>query len=177
MRRVIRDFTRGRVDLAYEDVRQFNYWECRDSRGASISKEEWRNVHERFSDSRHVSQIQPMEGANDCLDQLSARFEIHLATTRLAKARRPTVEWLERHGFSHYNLHFLRHREKHLCLRGIACAVEDDLAQAELFVREHTPCFLLAHPWNATDQETEHLRRLASWEELTSAMLAVAPGQ
>ncbi len=46
VREVIREFTRGRVNLERDDVRRFNYWECRDAEGHSIRREEWRGLRD-----------------------------------------------------------------------------------------------------------------------------------
>jgi hypothetical protein len=63
MRRVIEDYTNGRVRLAYEDIKTFNYYECLDRFGNGISKEEWNRVHEVFSESRYLWLIQPFPGS------------------------------------------------------------------------------------------------------------------
>src|SRR6516165_12538854 len=50
MRRVIADFTKGRVKLDYDGIVTFNYHECRDQHGNQITKAEWKQVHDLFSE-------------------------------------------------------------------------------------------------------------------------------
>jgi predicted RNA-binding protein with RPS1 domain len=45
MRRVIEEYTGGRVRLSYEGIKEFNYYECRDARGNNITREQWTQVH------------------------------------------------------------------------------------------------------------------------------------
>ena len=54
MRRVIRDFTQGRVDFEYEHILAFNYHECHDANGCTITKEEWKGIHDLFSEPRYL---------------------------------------------------------------------------------------------------------------------------
>jgi len=175
MRRVIAEYTGGRIQLAYEDVREFNYFECKDSTGNSISKEEWKHIHELFSEPRYLWLIQPFPGAVEGLRQLAKRYTLHFATSRMPKARRVTVEWLENHGLPSHDLHFLKHREKHASLRPFSAAVEDDYDQAKAFATDGgTPCFLVRHPWNQTKHATEGIQWVDTWPELTERLLTVA---
>lgn len=172
MRRVIAEQTLGRVQLAYDDVINFNYYECKDSAGNSISKEEWNHIHALFSEPRYLWLIQPFPGAIDGLRQLAKQYTLHIATSRIPKARRITVEWLESHCFPLHDLHFLKHREKHASFRPFSAAVEDDYDQAKAFVKDcGTPCFLLRHPWNQTKPAVEGIHWVDTWTELTACLL------
>jgi hypothetical protein len=92
---------------------------------------------------------------------------IHLATARLPKARRTTVEWLEHIGLSDLELHFLKHGSKHSNLRRFNAAVEDDYQQARLFALDgQTASYLLRHPWNEKKQAVEGLTWASNWDEL-----------
>ncbi len=174
MREVIREWTQGRVELAYEDIKRFNYWECRDTNGNSITRDDWRKVHEEFSQPKYLSAIQPIEGAVETLKNLSQFYDLHLATSRLASARLATVEWLARHSFPKHDLHFLQHGEKHVSLGQFLASVEDDPAQAEAFADHGTiMSFVLAHPWNDCCVERANLRRVADWPQLASELLGL----
>lgn len=172
MRQVIADYTAGRVRLSYDDVTSFNYYECKDGSGNGISKDEWVHIHALFSEPRYLWLIQPAPGAIEGLHALSKHFILHFATSRMEKARRVTVEWLENHGFPSHNLHFLKHREKHASLRTFNAAVEDDYDQAKAFVTgSSTPCFLMRHPWNQTKPEFSGIQWIDSWATLTAHLL------
>ena len=67
MRRVISDFTGGRVALEYDDIVTFNYHECRGPNGNRITKEEWKQIHNQFSESQNIMNIEPMPGAVEAL--------------------------------------------------------------------------------------------------------------
>ena len=95
MRKVIQNHTQGRVVLAYEDILEFNYHECKDSSGNSISADEWKLVHELFSEAEYLRSVEAMPGAVNALHEIAEMGQIHIATTRLPKARCLTVEWLE----------------------------------------------------------------------------------
>jgi len=166
MRRVIREFTGGRVDFAYPDICVFEYWKCKDARGESITREQWEQIHDLFSEPPCLWQIQPVPGVQSRLAELSGKWSLHLVTSRLAKARRTTVEWLECHHFPSHCLHFVLHGEKHIVLGRFGAAVEDDRSQAESFAQAGTLCYLIAHPWNAIQRQTERIRRVADWQQV-----------
>jgi len=174
MRRVIRDHTKGRVNYAYEDVKEFNYYECKDAAGACVTREEWDKVHEEFSRPENLMQIAPFPDVQGEFRKLSAVFAIHLATSRLHQARRATVEWLEHHQFlPPYDLHFLKHGEKHAALSRFFVGVEDDYKQAAAFARSGTKCYLIRHPWNRTKDPMPGIHWVAGWSELTPRLLAL----
>jgi FMN phosphatase YigB (HAD superfamily) len=106
MRRVIADYTGGRVRLCREDIKEFDYYKCQDATGNSITKQDWNPIHELFSKRRYLRLIQPFPGAIEGLHQLAKIARLHLVTTRLPQARRPTVKWLDYYGFPPHDLHF-----------------------------------------------------------------------
>jgi len=173
IRKVIRDYTEGRVQLAYANIAEFDYHKCTDNNGCSISKEQWEEIHELFSEPRYLWLIQPVPGVQAYLTQLAKKFTIHLVTSRLAKARHTTVEWLDNYGFRSYDLHFLKHGEKHVLLSKFAAAVEDHYEQATAFAQSGTPCYLIEHPWNKSKPSVENVHWVESWEELVKQLLAV----
>jgi uncharacterized HAD superfamily protein len=170
LRRVIKDFTKGRVQLTYEDIVTFNYYECRDARGNQITEQEWKDVHDLFSEHKYLMQIRPMPGAIDGLRRIAERGTVHLVTTRLRKGRKATFEWLDVHAFPDHDLHFLKHGEKHLSLRPFTAAVDDDYEQARAFARE-TRCFLIRHPWNRSGALIRNVEWVDSWKELIGRLL------
>lgn len=175
MRRVIADYTAGRVRLAYEDVIAFDYYKCPDQQGNQITKEEWTPIHDLFATPRYLWQVEPIPGAIEGLRELAKYGTIHLATSRLRQARRTTVEWLDAHSFPNHDLHFLKHGEKHASLRPFAAAVEDHYEQAVAFATTgQTPAFLIRHPWNRDCKPVQGVLWVDSWEELTQRLLAPA---
>jgi 5'(3')-deoxyribonucleotidase len=146
MRRVIRDYTRGSVDLTYDEVVEFDHYKCRDARGFAITRDQWREIHELFSEPENIMQIAPFPGAQEQLNKLREQFDIHYATSRRPRAWRATIDWLERHEFPLRCLHFLTHGEKHVALSGFLAAVEDHYEQAVAFASTRPPpcrCFTL----------------------------------
>ena len=175
MRRVINEYTGGRVQLAYEDVKEFNYYECKDFKGNGISKEDWKAVHDLFSQPRYLLEIQPIPGAIEGLHQLARKATLHIATSRLRKARRTTLEWLDNYGFPEHDLHFVKHNEKHASLGSFIAAVEDHYKQAVEFAKRNITCFLIKHPWNASKPQLDGIQWVDSWPELTNRLLAMIP--
>ena len=97
IRGVIRDFTGGAVDLQEHHIKEFNYSECFDDKGRHLEESDWPKVHELFSEPRYLWLIQPHVGVVASLKKLRTSYEIHLATSRLPKARATTIAWLENH--------------------------------------------------------------------------------
>lgn len=170
MRRVIREFTKGRVNYEYNHILEFDYHKCVDSAGESSTKDEWKGIHELFSESVNILSIAPMPGALENLKRLSYSFDVHIATTRLPKARRVTIEWLESNGFPPFDLHFLRHGEKHTSLAPFFAAVEDHYEQAVALIGAGSPCFLIEHPWNRTKPRLDGIQWVKGWDELTDRL-------
>jgi hypothetical protein len=176
MRRTICLYTQGRVNLGCEYIQEFDYDKCTDSNGGRIGPQEWRAIHELFSEHDAILSIEPMPGAIEQLRRLEKHYQVHLATTRLARARRPTIEWLERHGFPPYDLHFLRHGRKHASLARFAAAVEDHYERAVSFAEAETTCYLIRHPWNQSKPKREGIEWVEGWAELGDRLVDRATG-
>ncbi len=173
MRQVIRDYTGGRVNLTYEDIVEFDYHKCKDGKGCAITKEDWHVVHELFSETRYLMQVQPVPGVQGILRGLAEKFVLHLATSRLHKARRTTIEWLDAHAFPPHDLHFLKHGEKHESLGKFTAAVEDHYDQAVRFAKHGTPCYLMLHPWNQAKDRSDDVRPAKGWEEIAASLASM----
>jgi uncharacterized HAD superfamily protein len=171
MRQVIRDYTGGRVCLEYAHIKKFNYQDCRDAKRRRITKKDWARVHDLFSEPRYLWLIQPFDGVQGHLQRLSKRYELHLATSRLPKARRTTVEWLENHSIPLHDLHFLRSGQKHVSLGKFFAAVEDHYEQAVLFAGAGTPCYLIKHPWNMGCAPVDDVHWVKDWAALADQLL------
>ena len=52
MRKLIKEHTRARVELRYEDIVTFDYRQCEDANGAKITNQEWANIHDFFPKKR-----------------------------------------------------------------------------------------------------------------------------
>lgn len=173
MREVIRNYTGSRVNFEYGHISRFNYHECKDARGETITRDDWHRVHDSFSEPDRLMSVVPYPGVQEHLTRLGTVFELHIATARLPQARETTVRWLREYGFPPHRLHFLGHGEKHLSLGRFFAAVEDDRAQAELFARAGTHSFLLAHPWNEMAHDGP-LHRHRDWGTMIDAILHLA---
>ena len=175
IRQFIRERTEGKVDLEYGEIREFDYCACPARTGACLTKAEWHDVHNAFSEPANILKLRPFPGVQDQLRKLMERFRLHFATARLPKARQATIEWLEREGFPDHSLHFLRRGEKHLFLTNFSAMVEDDYDQARSFAEAGTPSFLLRHPWNESKPVVANLRWAGDWTELAEKLLATFP--
>src|SRR5262245_7093649 len=174
IRRVICDFTGGRVNLDYIHIVEFDYHKCMDSNSCSITEDEWKSIHDLFSEPRYLWTIQPVEGVQDCLRTLGEMFDIHLATSRLMKARGTTIEWLKYYKFPPHDLHFIRHGEKHVSLGKFVAAVEDHYEQAIEFAKSSTLCYLVEHPWNRNKPPVKNVHWTKGWSELSKQLLDLA---
>lgn len=167
MRKIIKDETKSRVCLAYKDIIYFDYRKCRDNNNNQITNEEWSRVHNIFSEETNIMSLQPflnVQSHLECL--LDSGYELHLATTRLDKARIPTIKWLQTHKFPNpFSLHFLRHGEKHKVLCNFKAIIEDDLEQADKFAISGIRAYVIAHPWNEHNYN-KNVIRIQNWEGL-----------
>ena len=174
MRRTIFLYTHGRVKLDYGHVKEFDYDQCSDSNGNNISRKDWPGIHELFSERDVILSIPPMPDAIEQLRRLEGHYQIHLATTRLPRARQSTIEWLERHAVPPFDLHFLRYGRKHSSLAQFAAAVEDHYDQAVSFAEIGTPCYLIRHPWNREKPPREGIEWVDNWTELGDRLVSLS---
>ncbi len=173
MRRVISEYTEGRVRYEYEHIVEFDYLKCVDAAGNSCTLEELRKIGVLYSETQNILSIEPMPHAVEQITRLSQWFDIHIATTRIARNRRTTIDWLERHGLLAFDLHFLKHGEKHASLVPFFAAVEDDYDQAVAFTQSGSPAFLIEHPWNRTRPGRDKLEWVPDWPTLASRLEAL----
>ncbi len=180
MRKIICEYTDGRVNLRAADITDFDYRNCVDPHGQRLRRgdaergiaDEWDAVHNIFS--QRVQEIAPYPRIQQTLSDLTATFELHLATSRLYTSRAGTIAWLVQHDFpKEIRLHFLRSGEKHLSLGQFFAAVEDELSQAERFAHAGIHSLLRAQPWNSRGANTL-LHRFESWEEITAGLRTLA---
>lgn len=171
MRRVIHQYTHGRVDLRYEDVVEFDYCKCSDATGARISKEDWHEIHDLFSQPEHLLSIEPFSDVQQHLTVLADVYQLHFVTTRLPKARQATIQWLENGRFPPHDMHFVQHGKKHDSLGTFSAAVEDHFEQAVAFAESGTPCYLIRHPWNQAKPHVEGLHWVSDWTELAEKLI------
>lgn len=169
MRKVIHAHSRCQVDLSYEDVVCFEYWNCRDKDGQRFDKSEWPAIHEEFTHN-NLLEILPFDKVDRYLEIISGRFTVHLATSRLDDGQETTRVWLRRHGIPYEELHFVPEGTKHLIDKQFVAAIEDDREQGYAFYSKGIHVFLLAHPWNAVGPYSP-LKRVTDWEELTRELL------
>jgi 5'(3')-deoxyribonucleotidase len=163
IRRIISEVTNKRVQLKYEDIVNFDYWQCQDASGASITKEEWHTVHAKFSEPESLLSLQPMDGAVEQLSALGEHADIYFVTSRLQETSDVTVAWLKLHGFRYETVHTVPHRQKQLLHYKFAAVIEDDYDQAMLF---DANVLLLTHPWNKDRRALQHISWHRHWSLL-----------
>jgi 5'(3')-deoxyribonucleotidase len=172
IRGLISRVTGGRVNFVYEDIGEFDYHgpRCCDAKGNRIDERVWDEVHELFSDPGVILTIAPVRGATDALRVLQENFDLHFVTTRKPKTRIATIQWLDGLKLATYWLHFVQHRKKHMICGGVAAAIDDDAAQAELFHGCGVRAIVLAHPWN--EGAGHGVERLADWDTVVRALIS-----
>jgi uncharacterized HAD superfamily protein len=170
IRGLILNSTGGRVRLRYEDVKEFNYYECQDADGNCITKEEWDSIHQMFATPDVLWTVAPDPKAIIALRQLISILEIHVVTSRLPKGQDATLEWLKRHRVPYDIVNFVGHRQKHASTEAFFAAIEDDYGQAVEFAKIRVPCLLIRHPWNATKAPIHHVEWVAEWQEAVAIL-------
>jgi hypothetical protein len=59
IRQIIRGRTEGKVDLEYDEIREFDYCARPTRTGACLTKVEWHDVHNAFSEPANVLKLKP----------------------------------------------------------------------------------------------------------------------
>jgi 5'(3')-deoxyribonucleotidase len=173
MREVIHANSISHVDLAYDDVVCFDYWNCRDKNGRRFDKSEWPGIHRQFTE-HHISRILPFDNICQFLETIGQKFTIHIATSRLDEGQEATQQWLAENKIPHSKVHFVKNGEKHLINDNFIAAVDDDREQAYAFASKGIRAFILAHPWNEVGKYSP-LKRISDWKQLTVELLSIAP--
>lgn len=171
MRAIIFRYTNGRVDLSYEDIKDFDYCKVMDRKGNSITKNEWANIHDLFSRPRSLLRIKPYSGIQGHLSTLSVRYDIHIVTSRLKIGWPATINWLERHNVPHDGVHFVEHLKKHIVLGKVGAVVEDDFQQAMRFAESGIKVFLMEHPWNVGKSGKENMFWVSGWDHIVNKLM------
>ena len=171
MRKIIGEVTKGRVNFAYEDIREFDYHgsSCIDASGQTIDKATWTIVHEQFSEPEIISTLEPISGVVENIQKLQRQYDVHFVTTRQHKARAATILWLDKVGFASYSIHFVPHRKKHEIISNMTAAIDDDAVQAELFSQVGVRSILLEHPWNT--KASKFIERAAGWSDVARLLM------
>lgn len=130
-----------------------------------------------FTRSPEYQKIAPVEGSVDALRHLARKgFEPHAVTLR---RRHPhivesTQEWVHRHydGAINGRVHIIGAAEgpigskaAHCRELGLSIVVEDQVEHASDIAAQGTPVALMNKPWNQDFEDTEMIRRVASWDE------------
>lgn len=176
MRALIEQVTGGRVRLAYEHMRAWDYRECEDASGQRVTEAEWRAVHdEGFAVADVVAALGPLDRAAEEMGRLAATFDVSYVTARPAALQPATQGWLSAHGFPVGPTLFIGRGEKHLAIRGAFALVEDDREQAEAAALDGMHAVLLAHPWNATGPGSL-AHRCPDWSAVRALLLDLVGG-
>ncbi len=171
VRAIIAEVTNGEVNLKYDDITTYNYYECQcagpDGGTIGISREQWRTVHDLLSQRSRLLSLKPMARAAEALNELASGCDIHFVTSRLrhSHTRTTTIEWLHRHGFPEHDLHFVSHMRKHVVMGPCLIWVEDHYEQA-VEVASYSPCILYRHPWNSDREQVDGLEWARDWDEI-----------
>lgn len=157
------------LDIPREAMVNFDYHKNHARCGGQITKAQWDEVHCLYAETANILSVDPIEGAVEGLHKLSEKFDLHLITTRLKKARAGTVMWLENHLPNlKYSLHFVQHHKKQDTFRDgtLWAAVDDDYDQAVWYSEWYQSCFLFDQPWNQGKPHIRRVERVLGWAEL-----------
>lgn len=171
MRDLIRQYTGGRVNLSYEDVREFDYWKCPDCNGGQITKEQWDEVHDQFSTPEVVRRLIPIAGARAQLNALRSAYLVHLVSSRKPSVHEATGQWLATHAIPFDELIFASHGRKHELPTKYVLVIEDHYDQAKSFAEIGVKAVLLDHPWNRGKGTHTHLAWAVSWDHIRTIAL------
>ncbi len=168
IRRIIKVFTEGRVQLDYDDIKVFEYYNCSDADGQSISKLEWEIIHNLFTRPENILALEPYSGVQDHLYNLTKIAELHFVTSRPHLAIEATKNWLVKHRFPMHELHFTKLGDKHKTIKNFDVSVEDHYEQAKRFAEGGTLSLILRHPWNESRDVFRNILWVDNWDEVTS---------
>ena len=169
IRQVAYDHTNGRVRLDYEDVVAFDYRECKDKRGNSMSTPEWNAIHDAVM-VNHAAEFAPLDGAIDAVTRLADHFNLLIVTSRPQHVAEITQRWLATQGFPDHELLFSEPGGKHVAGPKPDFAVDDDREQAYAFHFADVRAILFAHPWNKVGPYSP-IERVGDWEQICEILL------
>jgi cytidine deaminase len=174
IRGLLCDVSGKRVNYAYEDIREYDYRNCTDAKGAKVTREEWRVAHdERFSRAEVVSALAPIPGAIEEMRRLAGRFDVAYITGRQPRLQEATQQWLTRNGLPDGPVLFANRGQKHLVVAGAFALIEDDREQTEPAARAGMHAVLLADPWNETGPNSLS-HRCADWAAVSALLCQLA---
>ncbi len=166
IRDLIRRHTASRVNLGYEDIRDFDYWKCLDCNGGQITRLEWDMVHDKFSTPEVIGALLPLEGAQKQLIALRDTYSVHLVSSRKPGAHVATEHWLAKHAIPFDELIFTTHGRKHELPGKYVLVVEDHYEQAKAFAENGVKAILVDHPWNRGRDSHANLRWVRTWNDI-----------
>lgn len=166
---IIKKVTDGRVNFEYDDITEYGHENCQDKDGNKLKDDEWPKIHDMYSDPDVVKNFEPYDDVDVFLTMLAEHFEIYIVTARKAISKEETQKWLDQFQIPYKELLYADHARKHDLGINFDVSVEDCLEQAENFAEAGCDSYLIAHPWNETDDE--NITRVQDWQELAEILI------
>ena len=138
------------------------------------------DVH-KFFISQGYNDLPLMPGAKEWVDQLAAKHELYLVTSRQNVAKETTYNWLDRNFpgvfrkvmfANHYSADGSPARTKGELCKEIGCEliVEDDSRHIDALLAHNIKVVLIDKPWNRNDRLPAGVIRAYNWEDATQAI-------
>jgi uncharacterized HAD superfamily protein len=156
-RDLIREHTNGYVCFRQKDITQYNYTDCVDKRGHTLSEADWQEVLEKFLEDDVLENLLPVPGAIDAMHELAEFADLHIATARNIQGWAGTARWLLDNDVPNHQLHFVNGGRKHHALPVADFTIEDHYDQAVSFASVvRVSSILISYPWNKAHKHPDH---------------------
>ena len=133
-----------------------------------------------FHKTHHFKNIVPVDDAKRVILLLKEKHDLFVITSRQDAVAEETKVWIQAHfpqTFSdvHFTNHFSKNgsekRKGDICDRiDIDVMIEDSLDYAKECVRPNRRVFLLDRPWNRSQELSEGIIRVHSWNEILNQL-------
>ena len=163
---------RYNTDYSKEDFKSYNLWET-----LGGTEEETVGKIYDFYHTSHFDRIPPTEGSEKAVEALSKNNNLRVITSRPYDIHDQTLSWIDRYFLGKFEeAHFTNEwaggigkptRKKDICLEyDVDILIEDSLAYAKECVGNGTSVFLMDRPWNRSEELSDKITRVYSWEDI-----------
>ena len=146
--------------LNENNIKGWNIWDY-----GNLTKEEYEQGLEKFTQSRQYNNLPVVENARESLKKLKENI-IYIVTWRNKKVESETIEWLKRNSIHYDKLFFSNNKPKDkICKRlNIDVAIDDSPSQSK---RLSNFCLVLLYNkrWNET-VTGNNIKRVYNWDDI-----------
>jgi len=113
-----------------------------------------------------LSQVSPIQGAQETLSKWSGEHQLSLVTSRLSIFNKQTKEWLAKHSIPYHELHHAKELNKYKKAPNCNIFIEDNREECEVLADHCEKVYLFDRPWNQKELNKSNIIRVKGWDEI-----------